>query len=171
MELENLKRLKTRIRYDLFEDGILNESVVDYLKLIKSVISEKSKSINEDGDGGGTGVAMANAGTVSGMGNVVSSQPSSVPGAAFTGDGTVGSGDIGMPLGVYTKKGVTGDKYVKLSKGKKSKLVNDISDFLKKNKKGKSPKYGNTPDGDGGKLMKYEDFMKSQTSKVTKVSE
>lgn len=47
------------------------------------------QKINED--------ATANA-SVAGMGAVVTAQPGSVSGAAYTGDGTTGSGDIGIPL-------------------------------------------------------------------------
>lgn len=136
-----------------------------------------SDTINEDGggDGGGSsaGVAMANAGTVSGMGNVVSSQPSSTPGSAFTGDGTVGSGDIGMPLGTYSKKGITGNKYVKHSKGNKKKskkLLSDVANFLKTHKKGSKPKFGNVPENAGGKVMNYQDFVKDNINQVKQAS-
>jgi hypothetical protein len=47
------------------------------------------KTINEE--------AAADA-SISGMGPVISAQPGSVPGAAYTGDGTIGSGDIAIPL-------------------------------------------------------------------------
>lgn len=47
------------------------------------------QKINED--------ATANA-SVAGMGPVVTAQVGSVSGAAYTGDGTTGSGDIGIPL-------------------------------------------------------------------------
>lgn len=132
--------------------------------------SSTNNTVNEDGGGDGGGVAMANAGTVSGMGNVVSSQPSSTPGSASTGDGTVGSGDYGMPLNTYTKKGITGNKYVKHSKGNKKKskkLLNDVSNFLKTHKKG-SPKFGNVPENAGGKVMNYQDFVKGNINQIDK---
>ena len=131
---------------------------------------ESNDPINEDGDGGGAGVAMASQGNVTGMGNVVASQPASTPGAAFTGDGTVGSGDIGFPLGVYTKKGATGQKYVKHGKKKDHKLVAKVEDFLRKHKKDgkadKKIKYGNVPE----KVMNFQNFLKSKTTKVSKAA-
>ncbi|CAG7580523.1 MAG: hypothetical protein SLAVMIC_00458 [uncultured marine phage] len=146
-------------------DGSYNES--EELSTDDDIIEDP---INEDGDGGGSaGVAMASQGNVSGMGNVVSSQPASTPGAAFTGDGTVGSGDISMPLGVYTKKGVTGQKYIKQSKSKNKKLTTDVANFLKKHKKGKKPVYGNVPENANGKVMDYQDFVKNKSNQVTQV--
>lgn len=81
-----------------------------------------------------TGVAMAGQSTTSGMGNVVSAQPSSTPGAAFTGDGTVGSGDIAYPGGVYQKDGATGQQYAKV------KNTKDVNKKKKKKKKSKNKK-------------------------------
>jgi hypothetical protein len=190
IDMENLKRLKSRLRKDISisDDEELNESNTDYLSLLNDVIDEKTESedeelssdddmtedpINEDGDGGG--VAMANAGNVGGMGNVSSAQPSSTPGAVMTGDGTTGSGDYGFPLGVYTKKGATGNKYIKMGskKGKKKspKVLADVANFLKTHKAdGSGKKYGNVPESNG-KVMNYQDFMKGKTAKVTKVKE
>lgn len=194
IDMENLMRLKKRLRLDIStsDDILLREYNKEYLGLVGEVINEKKVNdmnldsedlednientdgdINEDpineGDGG-SGAAMANAGTVSGMGNVSSAQPASIPGAAVTGDGTTGSGDIGVPLGVYTKKGITGDKYIKHSKsGKKTKskkIMSDVANFLKTHKKGGEPKYGNVPENAGGKLMNYENFIKDQTVQV-----
>ena len=45
-----------------------------------------------------SGLGYANQGNVAGMGNVVSAQPSAQPGAAYSGDGSVGSGDYGQQL-------------------------------------------------------------------------
>ena len=64
--------------------------------------------ITEDGDGGG-GVASASATTTSGMGSVVSAQPSSNAGQTISpgyeaGGGSVGSGDIGVPFGTYQQQ-------------------------------------------------------------------
>jgi hypothetical protein len=107
------------------------------------------------------------------MGNVSSSQPSSTPGAAATGDGTVGSGDISMPLGKYSKKGVTGNHYTKFDhkpgkrKGKKKKnkkILSDVADFLQKHKKGS--KQSNTPKTSKTKVMDYQDFVKDNVNKL-----
>lgn len=88
-----------------------------------------------------TGVAMAGQSTTSGMGNVVSSQPSSTPGAAVTGDGTVGSGDISYPGGIYQKAGATGQKYVKTKKTSNSKKKKKKK---KKNKKNENFEYSDS---------------------------
>jgi hypothetical protein len=45
--------------------------------------------------------AYANAANVTGMGAVVTSQPSAIPGDAS--GATTGSGDIGFPFAMYTK--------------------------------------------------------------------
>lgn len=43
-------------------------------------------------------IAYANNANISGMGAVVSPQPGTIPGAAYTGNGTAGSGDLGQQL-------------------------------------------------------------------------
>ena len=58
--------------------------------------------INEDG------VACATGGNTAGMGGITPAQPSTNAGSTIgsdfsNGDGTVGSGDIGFPLGAYQK--------------------------------------------------------------------
>ena len=59
--------------------------------------------LNED-DGGGSGTAAATLGNTGGMGAIVAAQPSSIPGSVWGADATKGSGDIGQPLGVYSKQ-------------------------------------------------------------------
>lgn len=51
--------------------------------------------------GGDSGSAFATNSTISGMGPIISAQPSSIPGDVA--GSTKGSGDIGQVLGVYTK--------------------------------------------------------------------
>lgn len=51
--------------------------------------------------GGDSGTAFSTNSTVSGMGPIISAQPSSIPGDVA--GSTKGSGDIGQVLGVYTK--------------------------------------------------------------------
>lgn len=61
--------------------------------------------------------ACATMGNSSGMGNVVSAQPSSTPGSVNASDATVGSGDIGQGLGTaYTKP------EIKMKKKKKRRI-------------------------------------------------
>lgn len=64
---------------------------------------------------------------VAGMGAVVTASPGSIPGAAYTGDGTVGSGDIGIPLFKPFEK-------------TPAPLINNFSTFNKKRKKNRSVK-------------------------------
>ena len=126
--------------------------------------------VSEDsGSAQGTGVAVANQGSTTGMGNVVASQPSSTPGTAFSGDGTVGSGDIGMPLKTYTKKGATGDVYTKMGNlpksGRKEKLDKEIKNFLSKNKKD-----GKTSNdiSKSKPVMDYQSFLKDKVKQTKK---
>lgn len=79
--------------------------------------------INEEG------VAYAGAST-SGMGAVVSAQPGSVPGAAITGDGTTGSGDIAVPYSVTSKLPVNLNNKKKTKKEKEPKKYK-FSDLIK----------------------------------------
>lgn len=67
---------------------------------------EEFNILNEDEGGGasagdGGGVSSATLGNTGGMGAIVSAQPSSIPGDVA--GSTKGSGDIGQPLGVYSK--------------------------------------------------------------------
>lgn len=72
--------------------------------------------------GGDSGSAFATNSSVSGMGPIVSSQPSSIPGDVR--GSTKGSGDIGSRGGVYTKQ--TTGKRNKKKKSSRSKIASDI---------------------------------------------
>lgn len=84
--------------------------------------------------------AYANAASVTGMGAVVTSQPSAIPGDVS--GATTGSGDIGFPFAMYTKMPQFGygNKEPKIKNSKKdkkdtkskSKLANlySFDDFL-----------------------------------------
>jgi hypothetical protein len=84
---------------------------------------EEYHKINEEG------VAAANAAT-SGMGSVTTATPASVPGAAITGDGTAGSGDIGMAYGVFHKAPAYNNRKKKGKKEKEPKK-HKLSDMIK----------------------------------------
>jgi len=84
---------------------------------------EDFHKINEEG------VAAANA-TTAGMGSVVTATPASTPGAVFTGDGTVGSGDIGVPYSVSTKTPANLSNKKKDKKEKEPKK-HKLSDMIK----------------------------------------
>jgi hypothetical protein len=83
---------------------------------------EEFNRLNEDGegggDGGGGGVSSATLGNTGGMGAIVSAQPSSIPGDVA--GGTKGSGDIGQPLGIFTKQ-PSGTQPIKRKKNRKDK--------------------------------------------------
>ena len=90
---------------------------------------EEFNRLNEDGEGGGTtggggGTAVATLGNTGGMGAIVSAQPSSIPGDIA--GSTKGSGDIGRPLGTFTKQpaGVFPKQKKKKKKDKESTLNN-----------------------------------------------
>jgi hypothetical protein len=71
--------------------------------------------------------ATATAGNTGGMGAVVAAQPSSTPGDVA--GSTMGSGDIGQTLGIYTKPAIN----LKKKKKKKLKRVTSFEDFQSKN--------------------------------------
>ena len=72
--------------------------------------------------GGDSGSAFATNSNVSGMGPIVSAQPSDIPGDVR--GGTKGSGDIGQVLGTYGKQPAGRNK--KKKKNSKSKVASDI---------------------------------------------
>jgi hypothetical protein len=80
---------------------------------------------------GGGGVAAASAASTSGMGSVVSAQPSSNAGQTISpgyeaGGGSVGSGDYGVPFGGVSQKiGAYGETKKKKKKKKKKSKKNE----------------------------------------------
>ena len=89
---------------------------------------EEFNRLNEDGEGGGDsggGISSSSLGNTSGMGNVVSAQPSVTPGSVWGADATKGSGDISRTtLGPYSKT----PQRSKNKRKKKKKLPNDNID-------------------------------------------
>lgn len=180
LPIKNLKKMEKEIKFELSNDpSEEDDEKREFLSLLKDVIETKEEIVNEDAAGGsggdaGGGTAYATSTNVAGMGSVVSAQPSSQAGAVATGDGTEGSGDIGVPLYTYSKDsaGKTGNKALKMgkTKGRKNrKLTNALAEFVKKYKNKNGGKLsGKTSDG---KLMNFQDFMKDETKKVTKVKE
>lgn len=67
---------------------------------------------------------------VAGMGSVVTSSPSAIPGSTMAADCTVGSGDIGVPFGIYQQVPAYGSKKKKGKKEKKPKKYK-FSDMIK----------------------------------------
>lgn len=94
---------------------------------MKRISNFKEFSINEDTSGGGgfTGpVAFASLANTSGMGNVVTSQPSVVPGDAR--GATVGSGDIGSGWPAAKLKKSLSNDFQNQSKNNRRKAESDL---------------------------------------------
>jgi hypothetical protein len=111
-------------------------------------------SINEDGESGGM---------VAGMGDVVSAQPS-----AYAGDvsgSTVGSGDIGMQLGMSKKGQMEMGKNHGPRTGKKTRVkkvdIKALKSALRDRKIAKP----------SGKIMSFDNFAKKDTTKVVHVND
>lgn len=106
--------------------------------------------INEDG------VAMADAGNTSGMGDVTATSPSTNIGTTIgdaygDGGGTVGSGDIGFPFygGKFKGHPISNKKTKKGKKKKGAKHFDLKQDYVKPPKK-------------LGKMKKFSDFVKKK---------
>jgi hypothetical protein len=93
---------------------LFNIYVMKYLK--------RYQKFFEDGEGGGT--ATVNASNTSGMGAVVSAQPSALPGVP----GTSGSGDIGFGLGTTQAK-IPVNTFNGKKKSKKKRDPKEVSDL------------------------------------------
>ena len=78
--------------------------------------------------GGDSGSAFSTNSNVSGMGAIVSAQPSDIPGDVR--GGTKGSGDIGQPIGTYTK-GTIANKKRNKQKEKIKKITSKLDDLYK----------------------------------------
>lgn len=137
------------------------------------------KEINEDGDGGigmsGGGVAYANA-SIGGMGDVVSSQPSSYAGVTTepgytSGGGTVGSGDVSIPYNSGSNKKMFQksklDDRHGTSKRRKNKILRGLKDVFSK-RQDFTAGQGAVK---GKKVMNFNDFNKDDMNKVTKVTQ
>lgn len=119
------------------------------------------------------GVALGSAITP-GMGDVVSPQPSAIPGATIGPGwsdfgGTMGSGDIGSPYNTGPKRTWLKEKDNRPHSRKKSKKINPK--FLKNH-------FSRVQDftlGQGGsksnRVMNFDDFQKSNLSKITIVKQ
>ena len=169
------------IRSEMIKSGL---SVDKINKIIENKESQYRREINEDVSAtggpsgavggssvGSTGVAMANA-SISGMGNVVSSQPSSYSGVTMdpgysAGGGITGSGDISVPYNTGGKKVFqkvptrkSDDNRFGTSKRRKSKMIGALK-TMKKASEMKPSK----------KLMRFDDFSKDNLMKITKVKQ
>lgn len=108
----------------------------------------------------------------SGMGAVVSAQPSSLPGSTMSPDATCGSGDIGVPFnaggGAKMMQKIPamgfnhGARTGKKSRTKKLDLKQLRSNFKAKKDYTKSGEK---------KVMSFDDFAKSDVNKVKKIND
>lgn len=186
LDIEQLVELRTKMILEKKSTSQIN-------RIIDKKEKEYSKSILEDvsatgGPGGAvagasvgvgsSGVAMSNA-TTSGMGGVVSPQPSALAGATIGSawsdhGGTVGSGDVSFPFpaggkNVYQKiaGGMGKDHGPRTGKKSRNKKLSlkQLKDVL-----------GNRQDYTVGsekpkKVMNFDDFQKKDLSKVKRVKE
>ena len=131
--------------------------------------------ITEDGDGGGGdanggGTAYANAGNVSGMGDVVSAQPGATPGALVTDPGTSGSGDFGNGLFNPADKSQPGTKRDNhpnsKKKNKKAELAKQVKQMKKSLATTSKPFDVNSDNSMGGKhkpkVFSFDQFKNSK---------
>ena len=103
--------------------------------------------------GGSSGTAFATNSNSSGMGDIVSAQPSSTPGSVWSADATKGSGDIGQGLGTYTKLAAKKKKKKKKDKRKRkyNKTGSNIDKFY-------VTKYTEKVNNNGKMIMNWETF-------------
>jgi hypothetical protein len=179
-DLKFLYRLKSQLisenkDFEFIEDLIF-EKELEYLSEDTSATGGPSGAVL--GGGGSSGVAYSNA-SISGMGSVVSPQPSMFAGVTnepgyTSGGGKVGSGDISIPYNPGGRKKV----FQKLSsdlgnrkgssKRRKNKLLNGLKnifsskqDYTDNQGKSKGP----------GKIMDFEKFSKDEFNKITRIKQ
>ncbi len=154
-----------KIRDQYIAQGISTkdiDSVIDELKVNEDTSATGGVSVGSTVSA--LGIANVGASTA-GMGPIVSSNPSSNPGSTIgtdftSGGGTIGSGDIGVPLGgrnynIGMNHGA--------STGKKSRIPMSVKKAVSKMKFDKPKK--------SGKIMKFDDFKKDDINKVKKIND
>lgn len=162
----NIKELY-KFYHRMIKDGYSKADI----ETIENIISMNESSIFEDTDGSPSiGV---------GMGNVVSSQPSSYAGALngpswSDGGGTLGSGDVSIPYNSSStnklSQNISMGKSHGAMTGKKSRTkkldIKSIRNMLKKNKSTSDTSIPSVK-----KVMNFDDFAKDNINNVTKVKE
>jgi hypothetical protein len=155
-----------RIKNRLIKEGMENDP---FMEDILNAISEKEKSIFEDTSATG-GIS------VSGMGDVVSAQPSSLAGSTIgvnwsDGGGTIGSGDISVPYNtigsnrVFQKIPAMGYEHgsrVGKKTRKKRITIKSMKDIF-------SNKQDYNKDFEvNKKIMNFDNFVKNNINKIKK---
>lgn len=111
--------------------------------------------------GGDSGSAFSTNSNTTGMGNIVSPQPSSIPGDVA--GSTKGSGDISTTLGAYTKKSAGKKKKKDKKSTKRSKTASNIDKFYVTTY---SEKYENN-----NVIQKWDTYKESVVLEEYKISE
>lgn len=168
-----------KLRSKMILEGCSKKELDKISYIIKEREVEYSKSILED-DGGGevygggvSGVGYADASNVSGMGGIVSSQPSTIPGALIGSNwsdngGTIGSGDISVPYNaggtkVFQKMPVPGHGSMSTKKNKSKLDLKKIKDMFNRKQDTSTTRVS--------KVMSFDNFNKEKINKVTKVKD
>lgn len=190
VSLERLKEIKEELaNIDPVEDEEFSDEGEDsYERAIRHYgdmgLQTFEQFITEDGDGGGGdasggGTAYANAANVSGMGDVVSAQPGSTPGATIgDGAGTTGSGDIGKGLFSPFEKKPVGKKRnnhpVNRDKSKKAQNQRKLQDMKKQLSKVTKPYVVNKDNSLGGanksRVFSFDQFKNNDVFEGKEVS-
>ena len=180
MSLEDLFKLRSK----MVLEGSDTSNISDLI-LMKEI--EYTNYINEDTSSGGpsgaagaatvgyggNGVAYANS-TTSGMGAVVSPQPSMFAGVTTepgysAGGGSVGSGDISVPYNPGGRKKVfqkvSADNRRGSNKRRKNKLLQGLKNIFSQKQDYTSGQGDSKP----SKIMNFDKFSKEDLNKVTKV--
>lgn len=162
--------------YKYYETLISENKSIKEIEKVNKLIVEKEVELLENtsaasGAGGSTGTANV---TTAGMGGVVSSQPSSMPGSLngpnwISGGGKEGSGDIAVPYnpsgGNRAFQKVPMGKGHGAQTGKKSRKkrlnMKTLQDIFKKGK----------AEGGSRKVLSFKDYDKNKINTVTKVEE
>lgn len=183
LKIEELVVLRTRMikeRKDVTDINFLIESKEqEYLEYITEGTSGTGGPAGSSGAAstgmGGGGVAYGTAAT-SGMGSIISSQPSSQSGQTISpgyeqGGGKTGSGDIGVPYntgGTKVFQKVPVDNRGKGERLRRNKALARLRGALA-NRQDWTAGQGGVPKSP--KIMSFQNFQKDNLTKVTKIKE
>jgi hypothetical protein len=180
LDLKSLYTIKEELKSQKENVSLIEmlifEKELEYLSEDTSATGGPSGAVS--GGVGASGVAYANA-SISGMGNVVSPQPSMFagttvePGYSASG-GKEGSGDISVPYNpggkkkVFQKLSTNADNRKGVSKRRRGKLLGGLKNIFSM----KQDYTDNQGSSKGhGKIMDFDKFSKDEFSKVTRVKQ
>lgn len=185
LNIEELVKLRTTLILEKKSTKEINEMIDKKEEEYVASLKEDTSGTGGPGgavSGGGVGsggIAFSNAG-IAGMGNIVASQPSSLAGSTIGNNwsdngGTIGSGDVSFPFpsggkNLYQKSPIkTMGKQHGARTGKKSR-VKPLDLKALKNTFSKRQDY-TTNATSTKKVMNFDDFTKSNLTKVTHVKQ